>query len=115
MFLWNGRDYIRKGLEVYFTGWIELVWGKKRILEMYLNVAEMGEGIFGIQAAAMHYFHKNAKDLSKSEAAWIASILPNPVLYEIDNPTRKIEVKHSNVIRFMNNLEGDKDIEALIK
>jgi monofunctional biosynthetic peptidoglycan transglycosylase len=113
--LWNGRDYIRKGLEVYFTGWIELIWGKKRILEMYLNVAEMGEGIFGIQAAAKHYFHKNAKDLSKSEAAWIASILPNPVLYEIDNPTRKIEVKHSNVIRFMNNLEGDKDIEALIK
>jgi monofunctional biosynthetic peptidoglycan transglycosylase len=115
VFLWNGRDYIRKGLEVYFTGLIELIWGKKRILEMYLNVAEMGEGIFGIQAAAKHYFHKNAKDLSKSEAAWIASILPNPVLYEIDNPTRKIEVKHSNVIRFMNNLEGDKDIEALIK
>jgi monofunctional glycosyltransferase len=115
VFLWNGRDYIRKGLEVYFTGLIELIWGKKRILEMYLNVAEMGEGIFGIQAAAKHYFRKDANKLSKSEAAWIASILPNPVLYEIDNPTRKIEVKHNNVLRFMNNLQGDKDIEELIK
>jgi monofunctional glycosyltransferase len=115
VFLWNGRDYVRKGLEVYFTGLIELIWGKKRILEMYLNVAEMGEGIFGIQAAAKHYFQKNANQLSKSEAAWIASILPNPVLYEIDNPTRKIEVKHNNVLRFMNNLQSDKEIQELIK
>jgi monofunctional glycosyltransferase len=110
VFLWQGRDYIRKGLEVYFTGLIELIWGKKRILEMYLNVAEMGEGVFGIQAAAQRYFKKDAKQLSKSEAAWIASILPNPVLYEIDNPTKKIEVKHANVLKFMNNLSGDKDV-----
>jgi monofunctional glycosyltransferase len=115
IFLWQGRDYIRKGLEVYFTGLIELIWGKKRILEMYLNVAEMGEGIFGIQAAAKHYFKKNANQLSKTEAAWIASILPNPVLYEIDNPTKKIEVKHTNVLRFMNNLSTDINIVTLIK
>jgi monofunctional glycosyltransferase len=115
VFLWNGRDWIRKGLEVYFTGLIELVWGKERILEMYLNVAEMGEGIFGIQAAAQHYFKKDAKNLTASEAAWIASILPNPVLYEIDNPTKKIEIKHTNIIKFMRNLDGDKEIEALIK
>jgi monofunctional glycosyltransferase len=115
VFLWQGRDWIRKGLEVYFTGLIELVWGKKRILEMYLNVAEMGEGVFGIEAAAKHYFNKNANDLSKSEAAWIASILPNPVLLDIDNPTNKLENKHSKVQRFMNNLTGDEEIENLIK
>ncbi len=115
VFLWNGRDWIRKGLEVYFTGLIELLWGKKRILEMYLNVAEMGEGIFGIEAAAQHYFHKKASALSKSEAAWIASILPNPILYEIDNPTRKIEVKHANVLKYMSNLAADIEVAALIE
>src|ERR1700761_1215916 len=64
VFLWQGRDYIRKGLEVYFTFMIEMIWGKKRILEMYLNVSEMGKGIYGIQAAAEHVFHKAAKNLS---------------------------------------------------
>jgi monofunctional glycosyltransferase len=115
VFLWQGRDWIRKALEVYFTGLIELIWGKKRILEMYLNVAEMGKGVFGIQAAAKFYFNKNAANLTKSEAAWIASILPNPVLLDIDNPTNKLENKHSKVQRFMHNLSGDKDIEALLK
>jgi monofunctional glycosyltransferase len=115
VFLWNGRDWIRKGLEVYFTGLIELIWGKKRILEMYLNVAEMGEGVFGIQAAAKHYFKKDAKQLSASEAAWIASILPNPVLYEIENPTLKIKNKHNTILHFMQNLNGDADIENLLK
>jgi monofunctional glycosyltransferase len=114
VFLWHGRDYLRKGLEIYFTGLIEMIWGKKRILEMYMNVAEMGEGIFGIQAAAKHYFKKDAKFLSKSEAAWIASILPNPILYEIDNPTRAISTKHNRIIQFMNNLSGDAVIENLI-
>ncbi len=115
VFLWHGRDYLRKGLEVYFTGLIELVWGKKRILEMYLNVAEMGEGIFGIQAAAKHYFNKDAFLLTKNEAAWIASILPNPVLYEIDNPTKAISKKHNKILLFMNNLATDKDVLTLIK
>ncbi len=114
VFLWNGRSWLRKGLEVYFTGLIELIWGKKRILEMYLNVAEMGEGIFGIEAAAQHYFKKSADKLSANEAAWIASVLPNPVLYEVKNPTNKIERKHDKILRFMQNLKGDKDIMALI-
>jgi monofunctional biosynthetic peptidoglycan transglycosylase len=115
VFLWHGRDYIRKGLEAYFTLLIELIWGKQRILETYLNVAEMGAGVYGIQAAAQHYFKKDAAKLSASEAAWIASVLPNPVLYEIENPTKKIEKKHDKVLRFMNNLTGDTAIEALLQ
>src|SRR5665647_531368 len=78
IFLWQGRSMVRKGLEVYFTFMIEKIWSKKRILEMYLNVAEMGKGIFGIQAASKAYFNKNAKDLTRSEAAKIAASLPNP-------------------------------------
>ena len=78
VFLWQHGGYFRKGLEIYFTFMIENVWGKKRILEMYLNVAEMGEGIFGVEAAAQHYFNKPAKNLSRKEAALIAACLPNP-------------------------------------
>jgi monofunctional glycosyltransferase len=115
VFLWHGRGWLRKGLEVYFTALIELLWGKKRILEMYLNVAEMGDGVFGIQAAAKHYFKKDAINLSKSEAAWIASILPNPILLDIHGPTNKLENKHSKVMRFMSNLSGDAEVQALIK
>jgi monofunctional glycosyltransferase len=114
VFLWNGRDYFRKGLEVYFTGLIELIWGKKRILEMYLNVAEMGEGVFGIEAAAQHYFKKSANQLTANEAAWIASVLPNPVLYELKNPSNTLERKHDKILRFMQNLKADKDILQLI-
>src|SRR6187401_807277 len=78
VFLWQGRSWIRKGLEVYFTFMIELIWGKKRILQMYLNVIEMGEGIFGIEMASQTYFHKPAKNLTQQEAALIAACLPNP-------------------------------------
>jgi monofunctional glycosyltransferase len=115
VFLWHGRDYVRKGLEAYFTLLIEWIWGKQRILETYLNVAEMGEGIFGVQAAAQHYFKKDANKLNESEAAWIASILPNPVLYQIENPSAKIEKKHEKVLRFMQNLKADANIQALLK
>lgn len=83
VFLWQGRSYIRKGLEAYFTFLIEIFWGKKRILEVYLNVIEMGKGIFGIEAAAQHYFKKPASRLNRSEAAMIAAILPSPKRYKI--------------------------------
>ena len=76
VFLWQGRSYVRKGLEVYFTFMIEKAWSKKRILEMYLNVAEMGKGVFGVQAASKNYFNKDAKNLSRAEAAMIAAALP---------------------------------------
>ncbi len=115
VFLWNGRDWIRKGLEVYFTALIELVWGKKRILETYLNVAEMGEGVFGVEAAAQHYFKKNAKNLSTSEAAWIATVLPNPIVYKIKNPTERIRRKHQKIMQFMRNLNTDKEVQEIVE
>ncbi len=114
VFLWNGRDWFRKGLEVYHTFMIELIWRKKRILETYLNVAEMGKGIFGIQAAAQHYFKKDAKNLTRSEAAWIASILPNPVLFSIEKPSALIVRRHNWIVSQMNHLDDDPETMKLI-
>lgn len=114
VFLWNGRNWFRKGLEVYHTFMIELIWRKKRILETYLNVAEMGKGIFGIEAAAQHYYGKRAKELSKNEAAWIAAILPNPVMYSIEKPASIIVKRHSWILKQMNNLEDDPETMKVI-
>ena len=79
VFLWHGRSYIRKGLEVYFTVLIELIWDKQRILEVYLNVAEMGKMTFGVEAASQRFYKKSAKNLTRYEAARIAAVLPNPL------------------------------------
>jgi monofunctional glycosyltransferase len=113
-FLWNGRDWFRKGLEVYHTFMIELIWRKKRILEVYLNIAEMGKGVFGIEAAAQHYYHKQAKDLSKNEAAWIACILPNPVKYDINKPSAILIKRHQWIVNQMQALDDDVDTRTLI-
>ena len=78
VFLWQGRSWIRKGLEAVYTFIIEKIWGKDIILERYLNSIEMGQGVFGVEAASQYYYSKPAKDLTKSEAAWIAAVLPNP-------------------------------------
>jgi len=115
VFLWQGRSMFRKGMEVYFTFMIEKVWSKKRILEMYLNVAEMGKGIFGVQAAAKAYFNKEAKNLTRSEAAMIAAALPNPKLYTIKPLSAYVANRYIDILRQMNNLDGDEDIEALIE
>ena len=93
VFLWPDRTWVRKGFEVYFTGLIELFWTKKRIMEVYLNVIEMGDGIYGAEMASQYYFKKSAKDLSPSEAALIASILPNPRKWHADNPNSYIKRK----------------------
>jgi monofunctional biosynthetic peptidoglycan transglycosylase len=117
VFLWQGSGwtrYFRKGLEIYFTKMIEWVWGKKRILEVYLNVAEMGKGIYGIEAAAQHYFHKPAKNLTRAEAAMIAAGLPNPVKYTVKPLSGFVAKRYPWVMQQMNNLEGDPDIQALI-
>ena len=114
VFLWQGRSYVRKGLEVYFTFMIELVWGKKRILEMYLNVAEMGKGVYGVQAAAKHNFKKDAKNLSRKESAMIAACLPNPKKYTIRPMSRAISNRYPWVLRQMSNLYADPDIQAII-
>ena len=107
VFLWNGRSYVRKGLEAIFTFIIEKVWSKDIILERYLNSIEMGQGVFGVEAASHYYFGKSAADLTKSEAAWIAVCLPNPKKYDPKNPSSYLSRKHSWVMRQMNyvNLE----------
>ncbi len=87
VFLWNGRSYLRKGLEAYFAILIDFFWSKQRILEVYLNVIEMGDGIYGAEAAAKTYFRKSAKSLTKEQAAAIASILPNPRRYSTTRPS----------------------------
>ncbi len=90
-FLWHGRNYVRKALEAYFTVLIEFIWGKKRILEVYVNIIEFGEGIYGVQAASEHFFHKDAKDLTRREAALLAAVLPNPRRWSPIAPTPYIE------------------------
>lgn len=104
VFLWPDRTWIRKGFEVYFTGIIELLWSKKRIMEIYLNVIEMGDGIYGAEMAAKIYFNKSAKDLSQSEAALIAAVLPNPRKWHPDNPNNYIKRKQQRIIQVMNKM-----------
>ncbi len=115
VFLWQHGGYFRKALEVYFTFMIEKFWSKKRILEMYLNVAEMGEGVFGVEAASEHYFKKHAKDLSRKQAALIAACLPNPKGYTIKPLSAHVATRYPWILRQMNNLEADPDIKELIK
>lgn len=115
VFLWQGRSWFRKGLEVYFTFLIELVWSKKRILEVYLNEAEMGKGIFGIEAAAKKYYKKPASKLTRTEAAMIAASLPNPVRYTVKPVSTYVSRKYPWVLRQMNNLDGDPDIMKIIR
>ena len=116
VFLWQGKSFIRKGLEAYFTFMIELIWGKKRILEMYLNVIEMGDGIFGIEMAAQKYFNKHAKYLTRQESAMIAACLPNPKskYYEVKPATSFILSRSRGVMQQMNNLESDPDVQRVI-
>jgi monofunctional biosynthetic peptidoglycan transglycosylase len=83
LFLWHGRNYFRKGLEAYFTLLIETFWSKERIIEVYLNIIEFGDGIYGVQEASRYYFQKNAKDISRKQAAQLAVILPNPRKYKV--------------------------------
>jgi monofunctional biosynthetic peptidoglycan transglycosylase len=87
LFLWHGRSFVRKALEAWYTAWIELLWPKRRILEVYLNVAELGPGIFGVEAASRRYFGKGAADLERNEAALLAAVLPNPIRYRADAPS----------------------------
>lgn len=114
VFLWQGRSWFRKGLELYFTQMIEWIWGKERILEVYLNVIEMGRGVYGIEAAAQNYFKKPARLLTKNEAAQIAACLPNPKKYTVKPLSRYVSARSGWVLRQMNNLEGDADVQRLI-
>ena len=113
VFLWQGGGFFRKGLEVYFTFMIELIWGKKRILEVYLNVIEMGEGIFGIEMASQKYFNKPSKNLTQAEAALIAACLPNPKRYTVKPLSSYVAQRAQWVQRQMNNLRSDPDVQKV--
>jgi monofunctional glycosyltransferase len=115
VFLWQGRSWIRKGLEVYFTKMIEWIWGKERILEVYLNVIEMGKGIYGAEAAAQAYFKKPAAKLTRREAAQIAACLPNPKKYSVKPLSGYVSKRSGWIQRQMNHLEDDPDIHKLLK
>jgi monofunctional biosynthetic peptidoglycan transglycosylase len=118
VFLWQGGrydKYIRKIPEVYFTFLIELIWGKQRILEVYLNVIETGPGCFGVEAAAQHYFKKSAKNLSRAEAAMIVAGFPNPKKFTPRPMTRRVSWRYPQILREMNNIETDEDVAALLK
>ena len=115
VFLWQGRTWFRKGMEVYYTFMIEMLYSKQRILDLYLNVAEMGDGIFGIESASQVYFHKHAKNLSRTEAAMIAASLPNPKVYKVKPMSRWVGRRYPWIINQMNHLDGDPDIEAVIR
>ena len=115
VFLWQGRSWVRKGLEVYFTKMIEWIWGKERILEVYLNVIEMGRGIYGAEAAAQAYFKKPASKLTRREAAMIAACLPNPKKYTVKPLSKYVSVRTAWVQVQMRALQADPEVQALIR
>jgi monofunctional biosynthetic peptidoglycan transglycosylase len=104
VYLWPSRSWIRKGFEVYFTFLIEVFWSKERILEVYLNVIEMGDGIYGVEAASQEFFHKPASKLSVREAALIASVLPNPRKWSPARPSSYIQRRQQRIVRAMSKL-----------
>lgn len=99
VFLWEGRSWVRKGFEVYFTFLIELFWSKQRIMEVYLNSIEMGNGVYGAEAASQYWYKKSAKNLTLREAAGIAAILPNPRKFKARNSSAYIEGRKNHIIR----------------
>jgi monofunctional biosynthetic peptidoglycan transglycosylase len=105
VFLWPSRSYLRKGLEAYFTVLVELLWSKERIIEVYLNVIEMGEGIYGIEAASQAYYKQPAVKLTRGQSAMIAAILPNPRRWTPNKPTAYLKGRQTWILRQMNNLK----------
>lgn len=101
VFLWQGRSYLRKGLEAYYTLLIELLWSKERIMEVYLNSIEMGDGVYGAQAASKYWYHKEAKNLSRVEAAGIAVILPNPRKFKASNSSAYINRRKAKISKYI--------------
>jgi monofunctional biosynthetic peptidoglycan transglycosylase len=111
LFLWPGHSYVRKGIEVYFTLLMEAFWSKQRILEVYLNVAEMGPGTFGVEAAGQRFFHKSAARLNRRESATLAAVLPNPVRMRADRPSEYVIRRTWQIIEQMNALGGKAFLE----
>lgn len=111
LFLWPGRSYVRKVIEVYFTLLLELLWPKTRILEVYLNIAEMGKGIFGVEAAGQRFFHKPAARMNRREAATLAAVLPSPKRMFADQPSDYVVRRTRQIIEQMNALGGSSFIK----
>jgi monofunctional biosynthetic peptidoglycan transglycosylase len=113
LFLWNDPSFVRKGLEAYFTVLIEALWPKQRIIEVYLNVAQFGQGVYGVGAASQQYFRKRAARLNPSEAALLAAVLPNPVRMRVNAPSRYVMARQQWVLRQMQDLGGTSYLAAV--
>jgi monofunctional glycosyltransferase len=113
LFLWSGHSFARKGLEAWFTVLIETLWPKERILEMYLNIAQFGDGVYGVQAAAGHFWHKSARSLSSRDAALLAAVLPNPHLLRVERPSRYVIARREWILGQMRELGGAQYLRAL--
>lgn len=113
MFLWHGQSWTRKGIELPLTLVVEHIWSKRRILEVYLNIAEFGEGIFGVEAAAQHFFKKSAKNLNLQEAALLAASLPNPIIYRVNRPSQRMIKRQAWIVRQVNALGGKRYLDRL--
>jgi monofunctional biosynthetic peptidoglycan transglycosylase len=113
LFLWGGHSFVRKGLEAYFTVLIEAFWPKERILEVYLNVAQFGDGIYGVQAAAERFWHKPAARLSSADAALLAAVLPEPLRMHAERPSRYVLGRRDEILAQMRELGGASYLKAL--
>lgn len=113
LFLWTGRGFVRKGLEAWFTALLELLWPKERILEVYLNIAEFGDHIFGVEAASRRFFNRPAALLTAGEAARLAAVLPNPIRYRVDNPSAYVLARQRWIERQMRQLGGIAYLDGL--
>ncbi len=112
LFLWDGRSWLRKGLEAWYTLLIELLWPKQRILEVYANIAEFGDGVYGAEAAARAYFGKPAKQLTAAESARLAAVLPSPKRYSVTSPGPYVQRRAAWIARQARNLDGPAYLEA---
>ena len=115
VFLWPGHSWLRKGLEVYFTALIELIWSKQRIMEVYLNSIEMGDGIYGAEAVSQLHFGYPARDLTRANCALVAATLPNPLKYSSEHPSAYMLKRQTWIMRQMRYLEKHMDLETLRK
>ncbi len=113
LFLWGGRSYLRKGLEAGLTLCLELLWSKERILEVYLNIAEFGDGIYGVHAAAARFFGKTPAQLSRHEAALLAAVLPSPRRLHVDRPSVYLQSRASWIVSHMGKLGGTRFLDQL--
>lgn len=115
LFLWSSRSWARKGFEAWFTLALEAGWSKRRILEVYLNIVEFGDGLYGVEAASQAYFHKPAKRLTNAEAALLAAVLPNPHRFRVDAPSDYIRGRQGWILRQMEQLGGTQVVKGLGK